>query len=918
MYIYGIFVMYDLFVFKVKLERNIKMKKGLKLTLAVLMVVSVLASLMLTVSAVAVPDSYLDASKYVISDGTVSNASQPIFKDGKVTFKINISSGVTVTGAMVTVKFDKNVLRLVDAGPVTKTDADGNSTEVITGMHTHGFAMYDDSAYTFAFISASGFNTGNSGKEYAFITFEVIDKTYPKTIVEFVAGDYTSTATIKKFAGQDGSGFATLNSGEIVSFSAGKKAVTVKWNAVPGATEYLLYRKGGEDKTFRAIATWKDISYTDTENIKNNTTYTYAVRARNANGYGWYAGKTFSYLDPMNITVINSNSGVKIAWDKVEGATDYRVYKRIAGESKWTTLETVAADKLFVTDTKITSGVKYEYTAKAFKGDSASDIADIKTIQYVGMVSKVTLSNSQTGVSVKWNAVNGAEKYRIYRKVKGENTWTTIKTVDASVLSITDASAISGKLNYYAVKVYTNGTWGAYKSAGINYIATPQVTKTSSVIGSGITLNWKSVSGAAYYRVYRKSDDGSKWVFLGKVTGTSYVDKNVTVGKTYKYTVRAENGSNLSGYNSTGWTVKYTITTPSVKSITTSTNTIKLQWSAVKGAKGYIVYRKANVSSNWTRLGTTTGTSYTDKNVKTGTVYYYTLKAYNGNSNSAYNKTGWVGVILKTPTVKIANASNGIKVSWSKISGAKSYIIYSSQYNQNTGKWTNWKNCGTIDSTNLSWVDKTVKSSTNYRYTVRAINGLCKSAYKASASLMYLAQPTVTISNAVNGINVKWTKSTGSTGYIIYRAQLNVDTGNWTNWKNMGTQKSNISSWVDKSVENGVTYKYTVRAVSGKVLSTYKETASLMFLDVPELVACRRDTSGIILEFTGNENADSYRIYRKTLYTNWTCLEVVTGAENTTYIDTNIIEGTEYIYTVRAVNGKSTSYYTASGISCVE
>ena len=68
------------------------MKKGLKLTLAILMVVSVIMSLMVTVSAVAVPDSYLDASKYVISDGTVSNASQPIFKDGKVTFKINISN----------------------------------------------------------------------------------------------------------------------------------------------------------------------------------------------------------------------------------------------------------------------------------------------------------------------------------------------------------------------------------------------------------------------------------------------------------------------------------------------------------------------------------------------------------------------------------------------------------------------------------------------------------------------------------------------------------------------------------------------------------------------------------------------------------------------------------------------------------
>ncbi len=892
------------------------MKKGLKLTLAVLMVVSVLAGLMVTVSAVQVPESYLDASKYVISDGTVSNASQPIFKDGKVTFKINISSGVTVTGAMVTVKFDKNVLRVVDAGPAVTTDEDGNEKEVITGLHTHGVAMYDDSAYTFAFISASGFNTGNSGKEFAFITFEVIDKTYPKTTVEFLAGDYSSISTIKKFEGQDGTGFATIDAAEITSFTAGKKAITVKWNAVPGATEYLIYRKGGEDTKYRAIATCKDISYKDTENIKNNTTYTYALRAKNANGYGWYEGKSFTYIDATNITVTNSSSGVKIAWDKVAGATKYKVYRRVAGETKWTAVETVSADKLTVTDKEITSGGKYEYTVKVFNGDSASAIADVKTVQYIGMVSKVTLTNAQKGVSVKWEAVKGAEKYRVYRRLKDDTSWTTLKTVDADVLKVTDKSAVSGKLNYYAVRVYADGAWSAYKSYGINHIAAPQITKTSSVIGSGITLKWKAVAGAAKYRVYRAN--GSKWVLLDKVTGTSYTDKTVTAGKSYKYTVRAENASNLSGYNSKGWTVKYTLTTPVISKITNSSTAIKIQWDAVKGVDGYKLYRKAPGAKNWSQIAKTTGTSYTDKNVKVGLVYTYTVKSYKGKTASGYNTSGWVGVILKTPTVKIANASSGIKVSWSEVNGVSDYIIYRSQYNENTGKWSSWKKCDTVKGTKSSWVDKTVKSGAKYKYVVRAVNGLCKSSYKPSSTLVYLSQPTTSISNVATGINVKWSKVAGATSYKVYRSQLNSETGKWSSWKNMSSVSSSKLSWTDKNVENGVTYKYAVRAVKGKVLSAYKETSGLMFLEVPELVACTRDTSGIIIEFVQNEYADSYKIYRKTLYTNWTLLETVTVTENASYTDTNIIEGTEYFYTVKAVNGKSASYYNTTGISCVE
>jgi hypothetical protein len=153
---------------------------------------------------------------------------------------------------------------------------------------------------------------------------------------------------------------------------------------------------------------------------------------------------------------------------------------------------------------------------------------------------------------------------------------------------------------------------------------------------------------------------------------------------------------------------------------------------------------------------------------------------------------------------------------------------------------------------------------------------------------------------------------------VIYRSQLNTETGVWTSWKNLGKLASSKTSWTDKNVVDGVTYKYTVRAAKGTVMSTYKASAGAMFLAVPELLSCQQDTSGNVLEFQGNANAEGYKIYRKTLYTNWTLLETINGADNCVYTDANIISGTEYIYTVRAVNGDSVSYYDVNGISCVE
>ena len=85
------------------------MKKGFKLILSILMVISICSAFVFTASAADETGSYLGAEGYLITDATSANAVQPVFKDGRATLKINLSSGLTVTGAMVTVKYDKTV-----------------------------------------------------------------------------------------------------------------------------------------------------------------------------------------------------------------------------------------------------------------------------------------------------------------------------------------------------------------------------------------------------------------------------------------------------------------------------------------------------------------------------------------------------------------------------------------------------------------------------------------------------------------------------------------------------------------------------------------------------------------------------------------------------------------------------------------
>ena len=128
---------------------------------------------------------------------------------------------------------------------------------------------------------------------------------------------------------------------------------------------------------------------------------------------------------------------------------------------------------------------------------------------------------------------------------------------------------------------------------------------------------------------------------------------------------------------------------------------------------------------------------------------------------------------------------------------------------------------GTAKSTASYWVDRNAVSGTTYRYTVRAVRGSVSSSYKATSSLMYLAQPTVTVKAQSNGFNVSWSESEGATSYVVYRSELNTKTKKFTSWKAMVTLDSENGTWLDTSAKKGVTYRYTVRAVNGNYKSTY-------------------------------------------------------------------------------------------------
>ena len=443
-----------------------------------------------------------------------------------------------------------------------------------------------------------------------------------------------------------------------------------------------------------------------------------------------------------------------------------------------------------------------------------------------------SVTSVSKGVKIEWEQLGDVEGYIIYKFVDGEYQQVAVQAPSNTMYI--DQKAVSGETYTYAIASMDNiGNPGSrsevtYKFCKVTSLSTPKVTVENTE--SGVKIYWNSIANADNYIIYKRTYNTStkKWSGWSKLktnyVGTSYVDTKVKLSQYYRYTVRAVCGDVVSSYKSTS-TIKFSVV-PTVK-IANASNGISVKWNKIPSATGYTVYSatynaKTKKWSGWSNRGTTQSTtsSWTDKQVKNGTIYRYTVRAlYNGGKTNFKATSGLR--FLTQPTVKIANVSNGIKVSWNKNTSATEYTVYRATLKN--GNWSGWKNLVTTQNNVFSFVDKSAVSGEVYRYTVRTVNGGSKSSYKATANLMFLSQPKVTVSTSASGVKVNWTESLGAKNYAVYRSEY-VD-GEWTSWFKISTTSS--LALTDGDALKGIKYKYTARAINGNFKSTYKASSAI-------------------------------------------------------------------------------------------
>jgi len=356
------------------------------------------------------------------------------------------------------------------------------------------------------------------------------------------------------------------------------------------------------------------------------------------------------------------------------------------------------------------------FTIKGYKGTAAERYArnnDFNFVQLQVVPTSVALNKTTLTLDIGRTSNLRATVYpsnAANKKCTWRSSNTSVATVDSN------GKVTAKKAGTATITVKTSNGKTATCKVTVNLPA-PQITGLANTTG-GIKISWNKVDGAYGYRLYYKPASGG-WKRFKDTTATSFTDSGVVPNKTETYTIRCidKNGNTISGFNSTGWSKKYTPAAPTVSKLDITKGGIKLSWNKIAGVYGYRLYYKTS-SGGWKRFKDTTATSFTDSGVSPNRTETYTIRCIdkNGKTVSGFNSKGWSKKYTPVaPTItRLSNTSKGVSVTWNKIAGVYGYRLYRKY---DGGSWTKVK-----DTTSTSFTDSGAKKGKKVTYTVRCID----------------------------------------------------------------------------------------------------------------------------------------------------------------------------------------------------
>lgn len=537
--------------------------------------------------------------------------------------------------------------------------------------------------------------------------------------------------------------------------AAGKSATatkTIAFNTYTVTTN--VYYRTGAGTSYKAAGTLKAGTQVNivagwSKTANNATWYKF-----NLNGKIYYVMAKYLLKTPVLKSASNAAAGIQVNWNKVNNASGYTVWRKTAttGWSKIATISSGNTTSYIDPDKNLTTGNTYIYTVRATKGSVSSWFQESGVSrQYIKTPSLISTVIGDKKITFTWNPVDGADGYKVWRRVDN-GSWTLVSTItDPTVVSYVDTDVTSMVQYTYTVRA-TLGTQVSYfVSPGLVNVIIPDNTLTDVIVTANTSYRTGAGTGYGVSGTFKAGTRIQVVASELNSTSTSWCRVLIsgTVGNYWRYVPKSS-----------------LLKTPVLKATAIRANGISLTWNQVSNASGYEVWRKTGTGSWQKRATITSGstTSYLDTSVASGTSYTYTVRATANSYRSWFDETGLTTTFLAVPSLVSATPSNsGIKVTWGMVDGAKGYYVYRKPAG---GGWSRIKiiNSGST----VSYLDDGINGDgqkiglikdTTYIYAVRAFYTSSIYSYYDTAGISATAIKTL------NPATVKYEVTANNTSY---------------------------------------------------------------------------------------------------------------------------------------------------------
>ena len=622
-------------------------------------------------------------------------------------------------------------------------------------------------------------------------------------------------------------------------------AIDVSWNPVEDVAGYILEAGDSKDGPFTELTRGFITSYKDTGLAVGTGRY-YRVKSYVADVESEPSSPVYDAARPQavkNFTLTNTSAtAIKLKWKASAGTAGYRIYRGTSSTSL-SLLTTLDASKTAYTDKKLTTGTTYYYRIEPYildprdgktimAGTSVTD--SLQALPLAPEVLSVKQYERNNAFKVTWEKVSGSTGYKVYYRVTGDTDY----ILGAEVAKTKSKAIITGLKpgTRYDIAVRSSYTLngqtvlgGTGKMNGVKLkILAPISLGRTCINLTSLSFTWGAVAGVDGYEVsVTGSQDG--FSYNNTTASASVTLEGLTCGYDYVCKVRAY--SNVAGeqlFSAWSDTVTLTPTAPAPTDFrataSTTKYTVTLNWTAQPLATGYILQRSTKKDSGYeqiARLTSSATTSYTDNlgNSAVGKTYYYRICSY-VDAMAVLNQSPFTAAVAAemkpaVTTLSLVNASpTAITLKWTKLDGVDGYNLYRS-----TRADGGFKLIKKITSpSKLKYKNSKRVMGTVYYYKIAAykvVDGktiLGGFSNVASITAAPKSPASLKVKPYAKSAVITWKKSSGATGYYVYRA---IGTGDYARIATVDTNR-----FEDKQLNPGVTYKYRVSAFqqNGKII----------------------------------------------------------------------------------------------------